>query len=150
MGIVAVAQLEGHAGPGAWWTVCATLTNLVILVMAVGQRNFQMNWLDWVSLTVCVAAVIGWALSSNALVAVVMVSALEVFAYVPTLQKSWKRPYEETVSLYAMSFMTQLISLFALNAFTGVTAIYPIVLLVLNFFVTAILVVRRRVNDSAG
>ncbi len=99
MGFVADAQLSGGAGPGAWAAICATLSNLAVLVVAVRMNDLKATRLDWFSLAVCALAGIGWAITDQPLVGVVMISLLEVFAILPTMRKSWHRPHEETASI---------------------------------------------------
>jgi uncharacterized protein with PQ loop repeat len=119
--------------------------DLVILVFALRYGSADVTRADWLSLANCAVAGIGWAITREPLVAVLLISLVEVFAMLPTMSKSWDKPDEETLSIYSISVIKHGLSLFAITNFTATTATYPIVLMGLNLVLASELWGRRYV-----
>jgi hypothetical protein len=144
MVIASVAQISDGAGPGAWATVASAILDAVILVLALRFGDFDITRLDWVSLAGCALAGVAWALTNDALTAVVLICLVDLFAYMPTMRKSWNKPHEETLSNYALAVVKHGLSMTALLNFSLVTVLYPAVLVLLNVLISIELWGRRR------
>jgi hypothetical protein len=133
MTIAAIAQIVDGAGPGAWPTIVNAVCDTSVLVLALRLGDYNVTRFDCVSLAGCVIAGLGWVITNTPLTAVVLITLVEVFAYMPTARKSWNRPYAETLSTYFINSVKCALAIIPIAHFSIVTVLYP-----------AALVVRRR------
>jgi hypothetical protein len=139
------AQVAGHAGAGSWVTGFSALACFAIFAAAlkVGVRTFPT--IDWLCLIACGAALILWSLTSDALAAVILITAIDLLGFVPTFRKSYVAPHSETALTYSLSATKWVVSIAALASFSATTVLYPASLVVTNAAFVAMVVVRRRV-----
>lgn len=146
-GIAYGGQIEGHGGPGSWITaftalVCFTIFSLSLLK---GERDFPLA--DWLCLIGCFFAIILWIFTKNPLSAIIIITVVDMLAFVPTFRKSYLKPNSETSFTYTMSSLKFFIAIIALHRFSAVTVLYPASLVITNgVFVVMLLMRRNRLN----
>lgn len=143
-----MAQILTGGGPGSWVTAVTTIATLGIALLALRQGETSITRLDWICFVGALLAIVLWKLTSNPLVAVVIVTVADIFAFAPTFRKAYLRPHEETVILYAMSVLKYGLSLFALTSCNFTTAFFPEVITILNVVLVVTLVIRRRLTTT--
>jgi hypothetical protein len=74
---------------------------------------------------------------------VILASMTFVIGFAPTLNKSFRKPMEETAVTFGLNSVKFLIALFALSSFTITTAFYPAVLFIVNAFFAIFLFVHQ-------
>lgn len=137
------AQLSDNAGPGAWTTVLTLVICLFITVMSIRKGTRQITVMDWVALGLGIGATLLWAMAKTPLYSVILVTIADFFGFLPTLRKTYYRPYEETLSTYALSGAKYGIALFAMNNISLITSLYPVYLIVVNGLFVALATIRR-------
>jgi uncharacterized membrane protein YhfC len=142
--IAFVGQLVGHAGPGAWVTAFTALVCLVIAGIAVFDGERDIMRLDWIAFAGAGIALICWFLTRGPLLSVILITVIDNLGFVPTLRKSYERPYEETMSTYAMSGLKWILGLIALERFTVTTALFPLAIVIASWLFVVMLLIRRR------
>ncbi len=90
----AIQFLEG-AGAGAWSGAVSTIFCIAILVVALRNGEKHITRSDWVVFVAALAAIPIWLLTQNPLLAAVWVTGIDSLGYIPTIRKSWLKPYEE-------------------------------------------------------
>ncbi len=147
-GIILFAQIADGGGAGVWATgVTALLCTLIfILSLFRGERNIV--FIDWVSLSCSVVAIAAWTVTSDPLWAVILVTATDLFGFVPTIRKSVLKPEEETITTYIVGGSKWIFSMMALNTFSAVTLIYPLAMVIANWGFAVMLKVRRTTLHS--
>jgi len=85
-----------------------------------------------------------WAVVKTPLYSVILVTVADFFGFIPTLRKTYFRPYEETLSTYALSGAKYGIALFAMNNISLITSLYPLYLIVANGVFVVLAIIRRR------
>lgn len=138
------AQMAEKAGPGAWVTGLFAILNALVLILALkyGERGITRG--DRVMLGVSLLAIPLWLLTQNPLWSVILISLIDVVAFIPTFRKSWSKPHEETLETYVLIGISFLISLFALEKVALTTVLYPGVLIAVNLAFIAMVAVRRQ------
>lgn len=141
--IAFAAQLAEGGGAGAWVTGFTALISFIIFGLALtkGERRFVA--FDWYCLAGAAVALLLWWLTESPLWSVVLVTVIDALAFLPTFRKSYHRPYEETVSTYVLSGLKFLIAIFALQAYTPATWLYPASLVLMNWLFVAMVLWRR-------
>lgn len=142
--IAFAGQLTDSAGPGAWVTGVTALVSFIIFSLAIkkGEKNITKS--DKANLFGAVVALVLWFLTSNPLSAMILITIVDFLGFLPTIRKSYSKPYEETLVTYLLSGLKFLLAILALNNYTVVTWLYPASLVIANLFFVVMLVVRRK------
>lgn len=143
-GTVFTAQVAGGAGPGAWSMGIGTLLAGVVFFLSLSRGEKRIAKFDWICLGIAFLGIGGWILTSNALVAVVFAVLTDTLAKAPTIRKSYLRPYEESVSIWAMDVVRFALSILALSTISLTTALSPAEIIVTNAIVVVVILIRRR------
>lgn len=97
---------------------------------------------DRISLAICLASLLIWALTGNALLALVMNLCVYISGYIPTIQKAFKKPKSESRTAWTIFLLGVLLNLFtvAIGTDRGIAIwLYPITLTGVVGTLTAIL-----------
>ena len=141
-------QVAGNAGAGAWVTGFTALISFAIFGFALvkGKRDFPPA--DWLCLGGCFLALGLWAFTNDPLLAIILITVIDMLAFIPTFRKSYSNPYTEPAFTYALSGLKFVVGLIALDVFSAVTVLYPASLVLTNgLFVVMLLVQRRRLAE---
>jgi hypothetical protein len=142
--IAFVGQIVDRAGPGAWVTGFTALVCLVIAGIAAGDGERNITRIDWIALAGAGAALLAWFLTRGPLLSVILITIIDNLGFVPTLRKSYARPYEETMSTYVMSGAKWILGVIALEHFSVTTALFPLAIVIASWLFVIMLLVRRR------
>ncbi len=107
-----------------------------------GTKNITV--FDTICFVGALLAMILWFFLHDALLSIIVVSAIDLLAYFPTFRKAYTEPQTETVSAYLAGSLACLLSLGALSSFSITTSLYLIVILVCNFALSSMILFRRR------
>ena len=144
------AQITEGAGPGAWATGAFGLLNLSVVILALKYGEKSITRSDWIMLSLSLLAIPLWILTKSPLWSVILISVIDVIAFLPTFRKSWTKPHEETLETYLLVSLSVLLSFAALHAVTLTTVLYPATLLGVNLvFVTLALIRRKQMGVAA-
>jgi len=147
--ITFAAQIASGAGPGAWIIGVAATLSLAVFVIAIFKGEKEITRLDKISLASAALGIALWIVTTNPLWSVVIVTIVDAVGYIPTFRKTYKQPYGETLTLYFLSSVSFVISLFALQVVDLTTALYPTSLIATNMiFISMVLMRRRKVVRS--
>ncbi len=142
-GIVFAAQIVRNAGAGAWVTgaLCLVCFSIFVISLFKGQKTFVI--LDWIFLAVTLFALLLWKVTRDPLLSVILITITDALGILPTLRKSYLKPYEENITLFAFNSVRSLISIFALASYTITTWLYPSMLVVMNALVVLVIIFRK-------
>lgn len=150
MGIAFFAQIKGGAGPGAWVTAASAFayTSIGIFGLFRGEKNITRT--DWITLFFALAAIPLWYITKNPLYSVLLISAIDVMAFIPTYRKSWTKPYEEPISTFALTALALFLSIVAMDEINMITAFYPATLGLTDVIFVILLITRRKICLPSG
>ncbi|MFA6888075.1 MAG: hypothetical protein WC254_01105 [Candidatus Woesearchaeota archaeon] len=143
--ITFAAQLSGGAGPGAWISAVATISCFIIFLMALKKGEKNIVLLDWLSLGGAAISLFCWYLTNSPLMTVIIITIIDCFGFIPTIRKSYFAPAEENTSLYALSSLSYLATLFAMNTYSIITILNPFVMVIANSSFAFLLLWRRKI-----
>jgi hypothetical protein len=141
--IATAAQIVGGAGPGAWVTFVTGLICVAITLAALKHGEKRITRSDWIIFIASLSAIPLWLLTSDPLLSVILVTAIDISAVYPTFRKSWIKPFEENTYMYGFNIPRHIFSIAAIQTISPVTAIYPAGLLVMNIVMYFMLKTRR-------
>ncbi len=138
------AQLAKGGGVGSWVTGFTSLSCFFIAVLSLYRGEKDITTLDWVSFILAIFGIVLWQLTNNPLTAVLIVTAVDALACVPTYRKGYFKPFEETVSTYVLSSVKFIPGFFALESLNLTTWLYPVSIVVTNLGLVCMLLWRRK------
>ncbi|QQG35589.1 MAG: hypothetical protein HYS17_08665 [Micavibrio aeruginosavorus] len=149
-GIAAAVQFAEGGGAGAWVValnagLCFTV---VLLALCFGKRDIRP--VDWMALVAAFMSIPVWLLADNPALAVMILLAIEVFAYIPTIRKSWNKPHEEVVQTWLLGSLTFFLAVISLERYEFATVAYPAFVSAVNLGLALMLLIRRRVMGGAA
>lgn len=141
--IAFAAQIVGGGGAGAWVTGATGLICIAITIAAFRFGEKHITRSDWSMFLASLSAIPVWVATNDPLLAVIIVTIIDVSAVYPTFRKSWIKPWEENSFMYGFNIPRHICSIAALQILSPVTAIYPIGLLMMNVMMFIMLKYRR-------
>ncbi len=138
------AQDSDNAGPGAWASGVSATGCFVIAALAVryGEKNIKRS--DWFCLIATLAAIPLWAVTENALWAVLLITVIDAGGYYPTFRKSWSNPREENIIVYILDTIKYVFALFALSHYSVITTLSPLFIVLAEGSLVLLILWRRR------
>lgn len=143
-GTAAAGLLSGNGGWAVLllWVGAATVFTIFLLSFRFGTRNITRS--DTYVLTAALLAIVGWWWLNNPLLAVLVVTAIDLLGYVPSIRKVYTEPWSETLSAWSAFIVANLLAIVALNAYNFLTLTYLIAISIGNVALVAVCLVRRR------
>lgn len=142
--IACALQFSDGAGIGAGVTATAVVVCFFIACLGLrnGKRDIKAS--DTIFAIAALLAIPIWLFARQPVVSVILLSSIEMLAFIPTLRKSWNDPYSETLASYAINTLRFGLALFALAHYSIITTLYPATWLVGNGIFSVFLIIRRR------
>ena len=140
------AQTAKGGGAGAWANGFGGLLNLTVFVIAIFKGEKEITLLDKGCLVLALFGISLWFITSDPLWSVILLSGVDVIGYIPTMRKSYKKPHEESLTVFALSATSSVISLFALGSLSITTVLYPISIIVINTILVTLVILRRKIG----
>lgn len=136
-------QFNAGAGAGSWLTLSAGLVCLLIFGLSFWHGIRNITRLDTVFLILALAALGLYIITKQPLISVILLVAIDMLGFIPTIRKSWNKPYTETLFSYSLNTFRFAIGIYALETYTIVTYLYPVAWLFANGLFSVLLIVRR-------
>lgn len=135
-------------GGGGWGAVELTIGTFLVFIIFLfsikkGTRNITKS--DTIILFVALLSVIVWWKLDNPILAVIMVSLIDLFGYIPSWRKCWSNPYSETLSTWVLFAIGNIFAILALNEYNILTLTYLITIIIGNIILVSISLLRRKV-----
>jgi hypothetical protein len=124
--VVFLAQLADRGGFGAWPIGVSGVITGYIAVLAYGRRSdTSITRTDWVFLAIALAAVPSWLLTSNPLLAVVLLTGMDLAGFAPTFRHAFSHPHEERIGFYSLGVARNVLAIAALEHYSLTTVLFP-------------------------
>lgn len=144
-------QTTVDAGPGAFVTLAAAIVCSFIAVLGFVKRGKKdITSSDTVFFTLGLIAVGLWLLADQPVTSVILLSVIDMLAFIPTIRKSWNKPFSETLFSYQLNTLRFALALFALDSYGIIAALYPLTWILANGLFSIFLMVRRRQFEGAS
>lgn len=138
-GVTFFGQIAGGAGVGAIPTGCAEVFTLIIFLFSLKYGFKSIRKIDTYFLIFALLGIIPWLLTKDPTISVIIVVLIDLIAFIPTLRKTWAEPKTETPVLYSMNVVRHILTLFSLQAYNIATMLHSIAMIVVNSFMTGII-----------
>lgn len=138
-------QISGGAGPSSFVTLAAALMCIVVIILGfIYKSQITIVKIDTVFLILAFIALCLWLIAKQPVLSAILITAVDLFGFAPTIRKSWNKPYTETLTFYYLNFFRFGLAVFALQNYSIVTALYPISWLTANGLFALMLIIRRK------
>jgi uncharacterized protein with PQ loop repeat len=138
-------QIADHAGPGAYVTLAAAVLCGVVLVLSFAKKSQKdIQPIDGVFITLAFISLGLWLIAKQPVISAILTTLTDLLGFMPTIRKSWNKPWSETLSFYWANTFRFGLAMFALNRYTVMTALYPLAWLLANGLFAVMLMVRRK------
>lgn len=138
-----VGQWQKGGGAGSWTTGITGLLTIFIALISLKKGSRDITFFDTIIFIGALLSMIPWWLTKDPTLSVVILTAIDVLAFIPTIRKTIKDPKSETFISYVLHAVRHSLSIAALSNYNLATYIYPASLAVMNVIV-ALTILRPR------
>lgn len=93
-------------------------------------------------------SLLSWYLARDPTLALVLLSVTDAVAILPTLRKVYRKPFEDSVTLFSINIARNAIGLFAFQIYTFSAVLYPAKNVFFNALLVVVMLIRRRLHGS--
>lgn len=142
--IIYALQVVSGAGPGSWVTLSLVAIMVFIFILSIKNGSKTITRIDIFFLVLALLALPLWLIVKQPTLSITLLTTIDILGFVPTIRKSWNQPHSETLSFYVITTFRHGLSVFALENYNLVTALYPVAWVAANAMFAAILILRRK------
>lgn len=149
-GILALSYYFSGARDTIWAPIVEFVGPLITALLAIkyGEGGIE-DMTDILCFAGGVLSIILWTVSGSPELALFTNLAVDTFAIIPTVKKSFLRPHEESLSAWAGTGLGDLINLFASERLVLAIIIYPAWMLVDDLVILVSLILGKRRNKDS-
>lgn len=146
-GIIGMIQLFENSGLGTIITLMSSICSLCIGITALLKGEIKFSKFDFTLLFGAFLGIVCWYFAENPLWTVLLISFVDFCGFLPTIFKSIRNPFQETLQTYILNGIKFLISILTLSKITLVSAFYPGFIIFTNTcFIVMVLYLRRKMK----
>ena len=145
---------QGTAVAGLWYggggigalslTVGLVFIFLVFLLsFKRGTKNITKG--DTITLVAALCAILVWWLLNSPVLAVIMVTLIDLSGYIPSIRKSFQEPWSESIPAWLCFFACNVLAITALKEYNWLTVSYIAATGTANLILLAVCLARRKV-----
>ena len=124
--IVFWARRQAGGGVGAWPVGFSALVAFMIAITAYTKRgDVRIVRTDWVFFLTALAAIPLWYATNSPLIAVLLVTTVDILGFGPTLRKAYDFPESESLLFFSMIVVRNALVLMALESYSLTTTLFP-------------------------
>lgn len=143
-GILYALQVSAGAGPGSWANLSVFVILLFIFFLSLPAGRRDIKKIDIVFLVIALLVLPLWLLTKQPVLSVILLTSIDLLAFLPTVRKSWNDPHSETLSFYLIIALWNFFSFLAMAEYNLVTYLSPVVWVVADVSFAVMLFVRRK------
>ena len=137
--VLAISYRQSGAEDTVWVSVSEAIAPTIIALLAIKYGKGGTEKIDIIAFVGSIFSLILWWASGSALIALVTNLAIDFFAALPTIKKSWKDPGEEDRFAWTITQTGNLFNLFAIDKFIFGVIVYPVYTFIIDGVITVIL-----------
>jgi hypothetical protein len=144
MGTALTGLWKGDGGWAIFSMLIGTIGVFIIFLFSLkyGTRDITMS--DTITLALLLFAILVWWQLENLLIAVVMVSIIDIVGYFPSFRKSYADPWSEKLTTWAVFSFNNYLCILALREYNFLTLTYLLSISSANIVLIIICLVRRK------
>ncbi|MDR8729217.1 hypothetical protein [Burkholderia pseudomultivorans] len=141
--IAAAGQFVAGAGPSAWCTAAIAVTCVLTFVASIfrGERSWTRT--DWLFLCCALSAIPLWMVTDDPTLSICVVTLIELAGLGPTVRKTIRDPWSESLGYFALCIVKYALALLALRSWSVAVAFYPIVNVLASIGICVVMIAGR-------
>lgn len=140
-------QMSDNAGPGAFVNLAAASVCILIVILGFKQGDHDLTTSDTIFFVGALLSLGIWLIADQPVISVLLISVIEHLGFIPTIRKSWNKPYSETLITYEINTFRFSLAILAIENYSIITTLSPVMWMFGNGFFAIFLIARRRVHD---
>lgn len=147
-GVTFFGQVTKGAGLAAIAFGVSEIFTIIIFLFSLryGFKNIPKK--DSYFLIAALLGIIPWIILKDPTWSVVIMVAIDLIAFIPTLKKAWDKPKTETPILYGSNVLRHSLSLLALSSYNVATMLHSIAMIVTNTIMTSF-ILKGKIDKGA-
>ncbi len=142
--IVFFAQYEAKGGIGTIPIGISGLITFFIAYLSYRKRgDINITNLDWFFLILAFSSLPFWYFSSNPLLAVIVLTVVDLAGFGPTVRKAYSHPYEENISFFGLFALRNGLVVVAMETYSLTTILFPAAVGLACVLLIVLLLIRR-------
>jgi hypothetical protein len=137
-----IAQVNAHAGFGAWATGLTSVASLTIFCLSLFKGDTNPSLFDWLLLGLSLTGFALLFVVNNKVLALYITLFALVAGFAMTIRKSYRKPEGETAKAFVLNTIKFIPSIFALSNFTFLTVAYPVTAAIGNAAIAWVIILR--------
>ena len=146
--LVTALQFSEGAGFAAYVTLATAILTLSVFLLGLPNGKKDITALDTVFLLTAVIAMVLWLFAQQPLSAMVLLVGAGVIGLFPTIRKSWHKPHEETLFMWALNSLRHALTIGAIMEYNAITLLAPVTWTIVNAYFSLLLLARLRAIAS--
>lgn len=144
--IIFALQITHGAGAGALVALSATLLSITVVILTIRNKHRQdiTNADKFYAITALIALGL-WIFAKQPLLSAILIIMVDVLGFLPTVRKSWNKPFSENPWFYAINVIRFAFTYASLKEYSLITTLYPSVWFFGNIFFTLLLITRKNI-----
>jgi hypothetical protein len=147
--LLGIIEVAAQWSAGASWSIVVVIivtfnTGFVASLCLFGYGYKKWGVVDVWCLALSLAAIVGWGITGNPLVALALALLANIFASTPTIIKGYRDPYADQFLSWFMVVFAACLSILSITFWTPANLIIPIYLLVESVVMSLLLFVGQR------
>lgn len=134
--VVFFGQLSKGAGIGAMPTAFAEVFTILIFLFSIKNGFKDIHTSDHIFLVSALLGLIPWFLSKDPTLSVIIVVAIDVIAFIPTLRKTFLKPETENPILFITNVLRHSLTILSLYSYNIATTLHSITMIITNALMT--------------
>lgn len=132
-------QWEKGGGAGSWTTGVTGILTIFIALISLKKGSRDITKFDKMVFVGALLAIVPWMMTKDPTLSVVILTIIDVLAFIPTIRKTIKDPHSETFISYVLHSIRHSLSILALANYNLATYIYPASLAIMNILLVIII-----------
>lgn len=100
--------------------------------------------MDIIFLCLALFSLFLWLVIKQPVWSVILLVTTDLLGFVPTVRKSWNKPYEEGLFTWEITAFRHALGIIALEKFNILTLLYPVVWVAGNILFSIFIIIRRK------
>lgn len=141
------SQVSDGGGVGTWVLAFTALVDFAIFTLAIYKGKTDITNMDWFCLMGAFLGVALFTFNNDPPMSLIIISAVDIIGFIPTVRKSATKPYQETMATFGFTSLKYVFAILALENYTFITVYYPAVVATMNaLFVIYLTEMRARIK----
>jgi hypothetical protein len=147
--IILALQISHGAGPGSYVTATVAALSFVVCFYGLKNGTRDITRLDTIFFALALVSIGVWLFAKRPTLSMILLVSIDMLGFAPTIRKAWNKPHEETLFTWSLNGFRHLLSIAAIQTYSLITLLNPVVWAVANITFSLLLILRRRTKTGA-